>query len=181
MPPDQFDELAKELAKSKISRRRVLRALAILTMGGLLSLIRGSVNGKISIARASSSFKVYLPVIFSSCAAGLTNCNGTCVDLQTDANNCGACGTICPAGATCVNGQCTLLSQGSPCSSNSQCISGHCVDGFCCNTACSGTCQACSNSKTGQPDGICAYVIAGTDPDNECPDSQVCNGAGVCM
>jgi hypothetical protein len=37
---------------------------------------------------------------------GLTDCGGGCVALQTDAVNCGICGNVCPAGATCVGGSC---------------------------------------------------------------------------
>lgn len=37
---------------------------------------------------------------------GKTNCGGTCVDLQTDWNNCGSCGRACPTGNTCEAGRC---------------------------------------------------------------------------
>jgi hypothetical protein len=30
---------------------------------------------------------------------------GSCVDINTDSNNCGSCGNVCPSG-TCVGGQC---------------------------------------------------------------------------
>ena len=33
-------------------------------------------------------------------------CNGVCVDLSNDSNNCGGCGDKCAAGTTCVNGAC---------------------------------------------------------------------------
>jgi hypothetical protein len=36
-----------------------------------------------------------------------TSCPGTCSDLQIDDDNCGACGQVCPATATCVAGSCT--------------------------------------------------------------------------
>jgi hypothetical protein len=39
------------------------------------------------------------------CAEGLTYCGGACVDLQSDPNNCGACGASCAGGGgTCVGG-----------------------------------------------------------------------------
>jgi hypothetical protein len=40
------------------------------------------------------------------CAAGETACSGRCVDTQTDAMNCGACGTACPSGMACMAGRC---------------------------------------------------------------------------
>jgi hypothetical protein len=33
-------------------------------------------------------------------------CDNTCADLRTDSKNCGFCGTVCPGGKFCLNGQC---------------------------------------------------------------------------
>jgi len=41
-----------------------------------------------------------------TCPDGMTECNGQCVELQNDPQNCGACGKICPPGELCFNGQC---------------------------------------------------------------------------
>lgn len=41
------------------------------------------------------------------CDNGEFNCNDTCVDLTSDRNNCGACGTVCDADETCVDRTCT--------------------------------------------------------------------------
>jgi hypothetical protein len=38
------------------------------------------------------------------CPTGQTLCSGVCVNLQSDPNNCGACGTVCARG--CQNGTC---------------------------------------------------------------------------
>lgn len=83
------------------------------------------------------------------------------------------------------------------------CASGHCIDGFCCNSACSGTCQACN--LTGS-EGNCTNIPNGLDPAKECslnnisgistcdnipddwhytwdsrnPFTSTCNGAGAC-
>lgn len=46
---------------------------------------------------------------------GCETCGGGgCVDLQTDAMNCGDCGVACPAGASCVAGACACA-QGVAC------------------------------------------------------------------
>jgi DNA-binding beta-propeller fold protein YncE len=37
-----------------------------------------------------------------------TLCDGQCVDLDNDENNCGACGQACPADAVCVGGRCAV-------------------------------------------------------------------------
>jgi len=52
-------------------------------------------------------------------------------------------------------------------------------DGVCCDIACDGLCLACTEAKTGLPDGTCAQVKAGTDPDGDCSAGEVC-AAGVC-
>ena len=40
------------------------------------------------------------------CPAGQTNCNGQCIDLNSDINNCGQCGNACPSGQQCNAGSC---------------------------------------------------------------------------
>ncbi|MBL8679311.1 MAG: hypothetical protein JNK05_09110 [Myxococcales bacterium] len=40
------------------------------------------------------------------CGAGETSCGGRCVNTQTDAMNCGACGTACASGMACMAGRC---------------------------------------------------------------------------
>ncbi|HEX3697159.1 MAG TPA: hypothetical protein VH374_17420 [Polyangia bacterium] len=66
----------------------------------------------------------------STCAAPTADkCAANCVDLQSDVNNCGACGTVCSfpnADATCVKGVCTM---------------GKCHDGF-------GDCTAAAGCET---------------------------------
>lgn len=86
----------------------------------------------------------------------------------------------------------TKIRQGvSGCTTAADCTSGFCVDGVCCNTSCTGKCQACSAAKKGSgADGTCGPIADGTDPDKECPqntctgstetNAQVCNGAGAC-
>ncbi|HJL33814.1 MAG TPA: MopE-related protein [Polyangiaceae bacterium LLY-WYZ-15_(1-7)] len=48
---------------------------------------------------------------FASCdfrgCSGSTDCGGVCADTDTDPNNCGFCGNVCPIGDACVAGTCT--------------------------------------------------------------------------
>lgn len=46
-------------------------------------------------------------VPIASCDAGLTSCNGKCVDTQSDMNNCGGCGVVC--NTQCSAGVCPLI------------------------------------------------------------------------
>src|SRR4051812_14541383 len=45
-------------------------------------------------------------VVGGVCAPGFTECSFTCVDLNTDNNNCGQCGHICPPTEQCTGGVC---------------------------------------------------------------------------
>src|SRR6185437_1160682 len=52
------------------------------------------------------------------CRPGLTSCNGFCVDLQRDGDNCGSCGNGCNVNANercalgkCVQGLCNSMGQ----------------------------------------------------------------------
>ncbi|MDP3220398.1 MAG: hypothetical protein Q8S73_40250 [Deltaproteobacteria bacterium] len=46
------------------------------------------------------------------CTAPEVSCGGACVNVQTSAANCGACGTACPAGQTCSAGVCRAAPGG---------------------------------------------------------------------
>lgn len=116
-----------------------------------------------------------------ACTAAKTGgTTGMCSDVLggTDPEN------ECQGQQTCDGaGQCGLKPAGAPCNNGSQCQSGICPpsDGVCCSTACSGLCEACSAAATGGTDGICSPVLPGTDPNNECPGPQTCNGTGSCQ
>jgi WD40 repeat protein len=72
---------------------------------------------------------------------------------------------------------------GVPCAVAAQCASNACIDGFCCQEACDGPCQACSAAKTsGTLDGICGPIAADTDPENDCgvQNPSTCGTTGVC-
>ena len=130
-----------------------------------------------------------------TCADGVccdVACNGLCraCNLPGSAGTC----TAIPAGSDPANecpgsnhcngqGACGDGANGVACVGNgSGCASGSCKDGFCCALACTSLCQACSMAKTGQANGTCAPVTAGTDPDDECGGSTpYCGGNGTCV
>ncbi len=93
-----------------------------------------------------------------------------------DFNNSNKCYAQKDAGATCSGNSAT------------ECKSGNCVDGFCCDTACNGVCQACSNALTGASNGSCkpikANTFSGECADNgtaSCGTNGKCDGAGACQ
>ncbi|HET8940164.1 MAG TPA: hypothetical protein VFN67_42275 [Polyangiales bacterium] len=88
----------------------------------------------------------------SDCASGQNCCNGACVDVRGDKNNCGGCGTVCAGSQSCCSGTCRDLTSdvnncgscGRTCGTNSnRCSSGTCR---CTNDSpCSGFYRCCSN------------------------------------
>jgi hypothetical protein len=133
-----------------------------------------------------------------ACAAGAATLeetcdgSGTCPPARTQ--SCGAVGcdgalctgckvdTECAAGSYCRAGICTTLADnGATCSRDDECESGNCVDGLCCDTGCSGQCEACNvpgkrgtcSPATGKPVGtraacagegsLCGGACDGTD------------------
>lgn len=77
--------------------------------------------------------------LFDSDCVAAAHCDGTCVDDHA---------------------------PGAACDEASDCSSDYCVDANCCQSACSGICQACDLAGSA---GACAPIPAGTDPDAECP------------
>lgn len=98
-----------------------------------------------------------------SCTDGKKN--GAETDVDCGGPDCGAClGHPCDAEHGCGNGA-------------------FCVqpENVCCDMACDGKCQACVFDKTGAPDGQCAQVPYGEDPDGECTALGACGAAeGKC-
>jgi len=94
------------------------------------------------------------------CGRGLTECNGTCVNLSRDVSNCNACNHACLAGQECLNGYCCSSGQtecnGSCVDTKSSVLNcgscGHvcsigqeCFNGYCCTSG--QNCAACSGSS----------------------------------
>ncbi|HLD81071.1 MAG TPA: hypothetical protein VJA40_03640 [archaeon] len=80
-------------------------------------------------------------------------CNGDCIDVGSDRDNCGACGNACNAGEACENGECVsqcgdglcdanigegcgVCAADCACGANMECVNNACVNFFCGNNAC---------------------------------------------
>jgi MYXO-CTERM domain-containing protein len=119
----------------------------------------------------------------ASCTGPCQSCNvsgkaGTCVAAAAGTEVPGSCS----AGQACDGSGVCKTKNGTACTSDSACASGHCVDGVCCNSDCKGTCLSCN--QTGRA-GLCSPYVAGADPEGECtkgggPCGSSCNGAGAC-
>ena len=68
--------------------------------------------------------------------------------------------------------------RGTGCASDAGCPTGHCKDRYCCDAACTGTCQRCDLAGA---EGSCMPVARGEDPDGDCGASARCDGGGACL
>ncbi len=133
---------------------------------------------------------------------GQTECNGRCVDMQTDASNCGACGQACGANQACVGGACVTGTCAFTCGPGSLCCSSGptgpepgremCIGPLydqnncgACGNVCGGG-KFCQNGTCACPggmldcNGVCAFVQGG-DPDNCGACGNVCPpGSRLC-
>jgi hypothetical protein len=97
------------------------------------------------------------------------------------AKHCSVCtqDSQCNSGLFCNGGVCVpKLANGMLCTGATQCSSNNCVDGYCCNSPCSGTCQACSVAGNL---GSCTPVPNGMVDPGTCAGTSTCNGSGVCL
>ncbi|HEY2775927.1 MAG TPA: hypothetical protein VGK20_17935 [Candidatus Binatia bacterium] len=113
----------------------------------------------------------------AACGAGDTNCNNVCVNLETDEDNCGACGTVCDDTQICAIGVCTCPMGEVGCSGTCTNTATDSLNCGACGTVCGGTTPACCNSACADLSsdpfncGTCGDICPGGAP--------TCTG-GVC-
>ncbi len=103
--------------------------------------------------------------------AGETECNGACVNTDSDPNNCGGCGNVCPHSGSCQDGQCNLCPNSIPYHFCPADLGGDTV-GVCCHPDAPQCCftehgGSCCGADTVCCDGYCCG--AGTQC---CPNSR---------
>lgn len=139
---------------------------------------------------------------------GYINCDGECVNIQTDANNCGKCQNACEEGDICRGGKCVRTPPGINCSDGNPCTRDvwnrgkclhtpkadgtECGDGACFEGVCYpeyATCLAsggtvakemCCKSAPDFPD-TCLIGACGCSPEDS-KETLVCQcGEGMCF
>jgi hypothetical protein len=87
----------------------------------------------------------------STCGTGTTLCGTACVNTATNNQNCGTCGTTCPAERTCQSGKCQCPTGYTDC--GGQCVDTRIDAQNCgsCGSVCSGMCTngVCQASACG--------------------------------
>lgn len=120
---------------------------------------KGAVSGKLCDGAGTCSTDT------ASCAPYVCGGNACTTGCQTDDD--------CATSGYCLNGTCQSKKDlGEPCSSVMQCASNFCADGVCCEAACDGQCEACSDAGTCQ--AVKGEPRAGRTACNGDPD--VCGG-----
>ncbi len=198
MDSSRFDELTKALVTST-SRRQALKTIAATTLGGILGLsglgtafgattchrngLGCDTNSQCCSGYCANGEKCTCPPApacnsYCPCPSGQTCCNGTCINSQTDVNNCGACGHVCSfpdASAACSGGTCVLVA----CNAGFGNCDGNAANG--CETNLQTDAQNCGQCghicASGETcvSGACTCGSAG-----DCPNGQNCCN-GVCV
>ena len=124
-----------------------------------------------------------------ACAAGLTQCNGECVDLQADPSHCGSCDVTCTLPETCLSGACGCIAKTckdvgecgaaadgcggtlscGACSGQFRCVDNRCIPPTCSDAVqnqgetdvdCGGPCQRCAVGKACNDRSDCTVGLA---------------------
>ncbi|MGZ3422188.1 MAG: hypothetical protein ACXVEE_30240, partial [Polyangiales bacterium] len=125
----------------------------------------------------ASSFGTCKPLAAGSPGKGCSyyTCTGTTSACATSCATDSECApnAYCNASGACV----VLLTKGLACTRGRQCATGACVDGVCCDSACSGTCDVCSKALGATVDGTCT-VLPKTASPAECAPGT-CSGTSA--
>jgi hypothetical protein len=118
-----------------------------------------------------------------ACTGGTSCCAGSCVNLQTNPDNCGACGHICPPGQPCVNGACQCAATAPNfCASTNTCLAA-CPAGTSFNPS---TCQCEAAGICPQGGLTCSgdftpFVCGATGPQGLCLCTRRAEGDVACV
>ena len=119
------------------------------------------------------------PALVDCAGQGLFDCGGVCVDLTTDAANCGLCGFACAPGETCEAEFCHAAGGAGCLAGLTDCGGGVCADLSTDPANCGGCGVACAAGET-CGGGACAGQAAAAVVDCAGQGLTDCGG-GVCI
>jgi hypothetical protein len=111
---------------------------------------------------------------------GQTSCGGACVNTQTDNNNCGMCGMVCPMGQSCQMGRCACPTGQTACGTPPACVNLMTDRANCgmCGRACTVMGQTCTAGTCACPMG---QTACGSGTAAACVDLQTdASNCGMC-
>lgn len=128
-------------------------------------------------------------------ACNLPGLQGTCRPLGAGSTGAPACaspyrcdgaGATCPTscasdaacatGFTCAADKTCKKQRGQDCSSGTECATGACADGVCCDTSCTGACDACNIPAS---KGTCTLLGVGAAGSPACAGGLACTGTSA--
>jgi hypothetical protein len=116
------------------------------------------------------------------CGTGRQCCGGTCLDVSSDPNNCGGCGTTCAANAPCSG---VIVVEG--CCETGVCSGGSCVGAAAfCGSCATPTCDpvqgsiCVSNCPPPSPSDLCHAGEGTCQSDGTCTYPSVCAACETC-
>lgn len=118
-----------------------------------------------------------------TCTGSKTICGDSCVDLELDRENCGACGKSCGPSEVCSQGSCALTCGGGTTKCGASCVDTKTDEKNCgaCGTVC-GAGQTCSAGADGGA-GACVCGAGFTNCGGVCVDTKAddtnCGACGV--
>jgi len=124
----------------------------------------------------------------SPCEAGMTSCDASCVDLQSDPAHCGACSEACSDGEVCSLGACEPSCADGLLDCDGSCVDGQSSAVHC--GACGSTCEAGEICEDGDCRISCeegtsycgeACVDTQTDRENCGSCGSACGNGRVCV
>lgn len=114
-----------------------------------------------STLKADAAYGCNNPSLPNACTTGGTV---KCLNFQTDNNNCGSCGNVCPLGVTCSSGTCGSCPITGNIFCNGACISTSSSNCGTCGNTCSST-QFCSGTGSSAVCTSLGYTVNGCTTD----------------